>query len=313
MRLRIGTRRSKLALAQAKEVAHRLAAAGVEAELVPIVTSGDRGEAARTGEAGVKGLFVAEIVHALQSGAVDVAVHSAKDLPAQDPRGVVVAAVPEREDPFDVLVSRGSDLSPGSVVGTSSLRRSAQLTRARRDVRIRALRGNVDTRLEKLQAGEVDAIVLASAGLRRLGVSPPHARSLPLEEMVPAPGQGALAVQAREDDAVVRDVMRRLDAPSARTAFEAERALVAAVGGDCSLPLGAYAESRDGSVRLVAVVVTPDGREAVWAESEAAAPDEVAGEVSQQLLAGGAAAILERSMGEVNERDEGPGTSGPGA
>lgn len=295
MKLRIGTRRSRLALAQAEEVAYHLALLGVEAELAPMVTSGDRGAAASRGRGGVKGLFVAEIVRALQEGGVDLAVHSAKDLPADDPEGVIVAAVPERGDPFDVLVTREGSLGPGAVVGTSSLRRQAQLRRARPELEVTGLRGNVDTRLSKLEAGEVDGLVLAAAGLARLGLSPPHATPFPLDEMVPAPGQGALAVQARADDGPTLEVAARLDHTRSRSAFEAERALVRRLGGDCSLPLGAYAEERDGGVRLMAVVVRPDGSDLVWAQVEAGDPEEAAEQAAGTLLAGGAARILEEA------------------
>jgi hydroxymethylbilane synthase len=292
MKLRIGTRRSRLALAQAEEIAYHLALLGLDTELVPITTSGDRGATTPLGRGGVKGLFVAEIVRALQDDEVDVAVHSAKDLPAHDPDGVVVAAVPERGDPFDVLLTRDGDLRDGQVVGTSSIRRKAQLLRSRPTVTVRDLRGNVDTRLAKLQAGEVDALVLAAAGLSRLGVTPAHATPLPLEEMVPAPGQGALAVQARAGDERTREIVKELDHPRSRVAFEAERALVLRLGGDCSLPLGAYAEQREEGVRLLAVVVRPDGSDLVWAQVEAPTPQQAAGEVAETLLAGGAAAIL---------------------
>jgi len=292
MKLRIGTRRSRLALAQAEEVAYHLALLGLDTELVPIITSGDREATSPHGRGGVKGLFVAEIVRALQDGEVDVAVHSAKDLPAHDPDGVVVAAVPERADPFDVLLTRDGDLRDGQVVGTSSIRRKAQLLRSRPTISVQDLRGNVDTRLAKLDAGEVDALVLAAAGLTRLGLMPPHATPLPLDEMVPAPGQGALAVQARAGDDRTREIVKQLDHPSSRLAYEAERALVLRLGGDCSLPLGAYAEQREGAVRLLAVVIRPDGSDLVWAQVEAPTPEQAAGEVAETLLAGGAAAIL---------------------
>jgi len=292
MKLRMGTRRSRLALAQAEEVAYHLALLGVEAELVPMVTSGDRGAPPPGGTGGLKGLFVAEIVRALQEGSVDIAVHSAKDLPAEDPEGVVVAAVPERADPFDVLVTRDGSIGPGAVVGTSSLRRRAQLRRARPELEVRGLRGNVDTRLSKLEAGEVDGLLLAAAGLARLGISPPNATPFPLDEMVPAPGQGALAVQARADDDPTREVAARLDHARSRSAFEAERGVVRRLGGDCTLPLGAYAEEREGGVRLMAVVIRPDGSDLVWAQVEAKAPEDAAEEAAETLLAGGAAEIL---------------------
>ncbi len=290
--LRIGTRRSKLALAQANEVVGRLAALGVETELVPMVTSGDRGVAAAASPGGVKGLFVAEIVGALLRGEVDLAVHSAKDLPSEDEPGVMVGAIPERADPFDVLVTRDGELPPGAVVGTSSLRRRAQLLRSRPAITVSDLRGNVDTRLRKLEAGEVDGLVLAAAGLARLGVQAPHALPLPLEEMVPAPGQGALAVQAREDDGSTRDLLSEIDHERSRVAFEAERLVMAGLGGGCALPLGAYAERRKTGVRVLAVVVRPDGSDLVWAQAEAPEPGEVADEVVRILREGGADHIL---------------------
>jgi hydroxymethylbilane synthase len=294
MKVRIGTRRSRLALAQAEEVASRLRGEGAEAELVPMVTSGDRGLSPEASPAGVKGLFVHEIVLALQDERIDAAVHSAKDLPSEDPDGVVVAALPERADPFDVLVTRGGDLEPGAVVGTSSLRRKAQLARARPDLRVREMRGNVDTRLRKLDEGEVDGLVLAAAGLARLGIAPPAAFPLPLEEMVPAPGQGALAVQARAHDHQTLEVLRRIDHSGSRAAFEAERAVMASLGGGCALPLGAYAERRQDGVRLLAVVVRPDGTDLVWAQAEAATSLAVAQEVTGILRAGGAQDILDQ-------------------
>jgi hydroxymethylbilane synthase len=292
MTIRIGTRRSRLALAQAEEVALRLRTAGVDVELVPMVTSGDRGADPAGSPAGVKGLFVHEIVRALQEGDVDLAVHSAKDLPADDPSGVHVAAVPERADPFDVLVTRGEDLGPGAVVGTSSLRRRAQLRRSRPELRVVDMRGNVDTRLRKLTGGEVDGLVLAAAGLSRLGVKVERAVPLPLEDMVPAPGQGALAIQARVDDPSVGGLLAALDHPRSRIAFEAERALMQSMGGGCALPLGAYAEQRDEAIRLLAVVVRPDGTDLVWAQAEAESAATVAHEVATTLRAGGADQIL---------------------
>ena len=292
MTIRIGTRRSRLALAQAEEVAVRLRAAGEDPELVPMVTSGDRGAEPASSPAGVKGLFVHEIVRALQKGEVDLAVHSAKDLPAEDPPGIEVGAVPERADPFDVLVTRGQDLGPGAVVGTSSLRRRAQLQRSRPELSVVEIRGNVDTRLAKLAAGDVDGLLLASAGLARLGVEVDRAIPLPLEDMVPAPGQGALAVQARAGDRMVAELLAALDHAASRVAFEAERAVMASLGGGCALPLGAYAERREDAVRLLAVVVRPDGSDLVWAQAEAATAEGVATEVVATLRAGGAEAIL---------------------
>ena len=292
MTLRIGTRASRLALAQAEEVAYHLALLGVESRQVPMRTSGDRGAAVGGSKAGVKGLFVAEIVQALQRGEVDLAVHSAKDLPAEDPAGVVVGAVPERNAPFDVLVSRKAELSGGATVGTSSVRRQAQLRRSRPELHVQDIRGNVDTRLAKLGRAEVDGLVLGAAGLARLGITPRHSTPFPMDEMVPAPGQGALAVQIRADDDRTRSVVERLDHPRSRTAFEAERRLVTILGGGCALPLGAYAEERAEGVRLLGVVIRPDGSDFLWAQAEASSAEEVAGAVAETLLAAGARRIL---------------------
>jgi hydroxymethylbilane synthase len=294
VRLRIGTRGSRLALAQAREVAGLLDDLGIEAELVTIVTAGDRGASPQASPAGVKGLFVAEITAAVSRGEIDVAVHSAKDLPSDDPDGVVVAAVPERNLPYDVLVSRESEVKDGSVVGTSSLRRQALLRRSRPELEVRDVRGNVDTRLRKVEEGAFEAVVLAGAGLARLGIAPSHAVPLPVDEMVPAPGQGALAVQAREGTEGA-DAAARLDHVPTRAAFEAERRLVALLGGGCRLPLGAYAEWRDERVRLLAVVARPDGSDLLWSQVEAASPHEAAGEAAESLLGAGARKILEEA------------------
>jgi hydroxymethylbilane synthase len=292
--LRLGTRRSALALAQAREVAALLTARGHDVDIVPMTTRGDLGTPAdaAASPAGLKGLWVNDIVDALRRGEVDLAVHSAKDLPAEEVDGVVVAAVPERASPFDMLVRRGPELSPGTRVGSSSLRRRGQLKATRPDLDVIEIRGNVDTRLRKLDAGEVDGLVLAAAGLVRLDIAPAHASLLSAEEMVPAPGQGALAVQTR-DAGPARDAVAAVDHRKSRLAFEAEFALVRFVGGGCALPLGAYATVDRGLVRLQTVVLRPDGSAPVRASAEADAPETAAREAADALLAGGAAAILE--------------------
>lgn len=293
MKLRIGTRRSRLALAQASEVAEGLRRSGHEAELIPMTTSGDRGVDASADAAGLKGLFVAEIVGALREGEVDLAVHSAKDLPVEDDADLVIAAVPERASPLDVLVTRDGGLAPGARVGTSSLRRQAQIFRWRPDVLLKDVRGNVDTRLRKLADGEVEALVLAAAGLLRLGIVPDHAAPMSIAEMVPAPGQGALAVQARAGDAEVLGAASALEHAPSRDALLAERGLMRALGGGCSLPLGAFAErTPEGRMRMVAIVLTPDGARYARTQVEAASPQEVAELARLDLDAGGAEAIL---------------------
>jgi hydroxymethylbilane synthase len=290
--LRIGTRRSRLALAQANEVGSALRGRGVATELVPMTTSGDRGADAATDPAGVKGLFVSEIVRALRAGDVDLAVHSAKDLPAEDDEDVVIAAVPRRASPLDVLVTRDGELESGGRVGTSSVRRQAQISRWRSDVVLKDVRGNVDTRLRKLEDGEVDALVLAAAGLLRLGLVPEHAHPMSVAEMVPAPGQGALAVQARADDRATLETLAALDDAASRDALEAERALMRALGGGCALPLGALAERAGARIRIVAIALTPDGGRFARAEVEADTPAEVAELARLDLAAGGAEGIL---------------------
>ena len=292
MKLRIGTRGSRLALAQADEIASSLRSRGIECDLVPITTSGDRGADPSSDPAGLKGLFVAEIVRALRNGDVDLAVHSAKDLPAGDEEDLTIAAVPKRASALDVLVTRTGTLEPGARVATSSVRRQAQVFRWRPDVLVKDLRGNVDTRLRKLADGDADALVLAAAGLLRLGVAPEHAAPMSLAEMVPAPGQGCLAVQARaSDEATIAAVASIEDAPS-RIALETERGLMQRLGGGCALPLGAFAEPTPTGVRMTAIVLTPDGGRFTRAQVEAATPDDVAELAALDLSAGGADEIL---------------------
>ncbi len=292
MKLRIGTRRSRLALAQAEEVAAALRRDGHEIELVPMTTAGDRGADALADPAGRKGLFVAEIARAVREGEVDLAVHSAKDLPAEDDEELEITAVPERASALDVLVTRAGELAHGGRVGTSSLRRQAQVFRWRPDVLLKDLSGNVDTRLRKLAEGEVEALVLAAAGLLRLGVAPEHAAPMSIAEMVPAPGQGCLAVQARAGDGATLGALAALDHPPSRDALDAERGLMRALGGGCALPLGAFAERTATGMRMVAIALTPDGGRFARAEVEAPTPAEVAELARRELVARGAEEIL---------------------
>ncbi len=289
MKVRIGTRRSRLALAQAGEVADRLASIGVGSEIVPMTTTGDRGGPVGAAIGGVKGLFVAEIVRALQDERIDIAVHSAKDLPSADEEGVIVAAVPPRGDPADVLITRDETLPQGATVGTSSLRRQAQLLAWRPDLGVTDLRGNVDTRLRRLGDGELDAVVLAAAGLARLGVQPAHVQTLPI---VPAPGQGSLAVQARTDDGATGEAAGAIDDPDGHAVFEAERQLMARLGGGCALPLGALATIEGRTIRMTAVVAAPDGHRIVRADVESETPSGAAELAAIELLARGAEEIL---------------------
>jgi hydroxymethylbilane synthase len=245
----------------------------------------------------MKGLWVDRIVEALRTGEVDLAVHSAKDLPAEDDEGIVIAAIPKRADPLDVLIGRDEKLQPGMVVGTSSVRRRAQLLAGFPGMGVTEIRGNVDTRLRKLAEGEVDGLVLAAAGLGRLGLDPPHARRLRVEEMVPAPGQGCLAVQVREEDRTTRAVISVLDHIASRRAFEAERTLVQLLGGGCDLPLGALAATRGDRIRMVALVATPDGAKIVRTASESSDPGVAASTLAKRLRADGADRILGELQG----------------
>jgi hydroxymethylbilane synthase len=290
--LRIATRRSALALAQAEEIAALLSANAFRSEIIPMSTSGDDGVTSAESPSGMKGLWVDRIVEALRTGEVDLAVHSAKDLPAEDDEGILIAAVPKRADPLDVLIGRDEKLQPGMVVGTSSVRRRAQLLAGFPGMGVTEIRGNVDTRLRKLAEGEVDGLVLAAAGLARLGLDPPHARRLRVDEMVPAPGQGCLAVQVREEDRTTRAVISVLDHLASRRAFEAERALVQLLGGGCDLPLGALAATKGDRIRMVALVATPDGAKIVRTASESSDPGVAASTLAQRLRADGADRIL---------------------
>jgi hydroxymethylbilane synthase len=256
-----------------------------------MTTAGDRGASAARSPSGTKGLFVGEITEALLRGDIDLAVHSAKDLPSEDPPGALVAAVPERALPHDVLVSRGPELAEGARVGTSSLRRRSQLMRSRKDVEVVDLRGNVDTRLRRVTEGRVDAIVLAAAGLARLRIEPEHLAPIPIEEMVPAPGQGALAVQTAAG-LPAEDVVSSIDNGPSHEAFEAERSLVSLLGGGCRLPLGAYAERRDGRLHMLAIVATPDGTDLLRSQVDADTPEEAAQAAAGILRSAGAEAIL---------------------
>ncbi|HEY7518356.1 MAG TPA: hydroxymethylbilane synthase [Methylomirabilota bacterium] len=296
--MRLATRGSALALAQARSVADRLAAVGIPVEVVAMRTEGDRLAEARLAAVGGKGLFVREIEEALLRGDVDVAVHSLKDLPAELPRGLALAAFPERADAHDVLVARApmrfAGLPPGAVLGTSSPRRRALALAARPDLRVEPIRGNVDTRLRKLEAGDYDAIVLAAAGLARLGVTPRHVEALSPEVFVPAVGQGALAVEARVDDARTLAALRAADHEPTRVCALAERAFLGRLGASCVTPMAAHARLSGGRLVLDAVVASEDGR-MVLRESTAGPPQgaEALGvSVAEALLARGAAGVV---------------------
>ena len=254
--LRLGTRGSALARAQADRVRVALENAnpGLRVEMVFIRTSGDAGTQGALAAGGLKGLFVKEIEEALLAGTIDAAVHSMKDLPASLPGGLVLGAVPARATAHDVLLSAGagalSSLASGARVGTASVRRRAQLLARRRDLEVVSLRGNVDTRLRKWRGGEIDAIILAAAGLERLGLSDPGARALSIDEFLPAVGQGALALECRADDARTRARLAAIADVRTEAATRAERAFLLAIGGDCNTPLAAHATVEGGALRL---------------------------------------------------------------
>jgi hydroxymethylbilane synthase len=272
--LRIGTRGSELALWQARTVAALLQTRGHAIEIVVIKTTGDRLQQGSLADSGGRRLFVKEIEDALLDGRVDVAVHSAKDMPSDSPDPLVVTAVLPREDPRDALVlanapppvewsDAAARLRPGAAIGTTSVRRIAQLTRLIPGARFLPLRGNVDTRLRKLDEGQFDAIVLASAGLKRLGYGYRITAPIPASESIPAPGQGIVAVQIRRDDRIAAAAVAPINDAAAFACLEAERAVVTALGGGCQLPLGAIATPTKSCLRLDAFVGSVDGAERI--------------------------------------------------
>ncbi len=289
-----------LALWQSKWVGSELARLhdGVEAELEIIKTRGDKIQDTPLAKVGGKGLFVKEIETALLSGDVDLAVHSLKDVPTEQPEGLYLAAFPERVDWRDALISRDgsalADLPEGALIGTSSLRRVAQLKRARPDLRFDALRGNVDTRLRKLQEGQADAIILACAGLDRLGYSQVITERLAPDVMLPAAGQGILAIEAREDDARTLDLLKPMDCAASRACATAERHVIAALDGSCQVPIGALARVREETFVVEALVASLDGTRVLRANADGQADqaEALAADVVRSLLGQGAAAIL---------------------
>ncbi|HXX09650.1 MAG TPA: hydroxymethylbilane synthase [Pseudolabrys sp.] len=265
--LRIGTRGSPLALVQARAVRARLAAAAGVAEdaieLVVIKTTGDMILDRSLADEGGKGLFTKEIEEALLDRRIDVAVHSTKDMPTVLPKGLVLAACLEREDPRDVFISRKvrslAELPRGGSLGTASLRRQAIALRARRDLRVTPLRGNVETRLRKLDAGEVDAILLALAGLKRLGLADRATVVMSTEEFLPAVGQGAIAIESRKDDSRVSDILACIDHADTSTAVACERAFLAVLDGSCKTPIAGHATVTGDAVQFRGLIARPDG------------------------------------------------------
>ncbi len=299
--VRIATRRSRLALWQAEYVAAKLVAAhpGLDVSLVPIVTEGDRILDRTLAAVGGKGLFIKELETAMLSGAADLAVHSMKDLPADLPAGLVIGAALERADPRDAFVSLEHDslasLPRGARIGTSSLRRQCQLRHARGDLEIVVLRGNVETRLRKLDAGEFDATVLATAGLERLGLADRIRERLPPQQMLPAVGQGVIGIECAETDQRVRELIAPLEHASSRTCLEAERAFAARLGGSCQSPIAAHAELAGTTLRLRGLVGSPDGKTIFADGTEGPARDAAAlgTGLAERVIAAGAGPLLE--------------------
>jgi hydroxymethylbilane synthase len=295
--LTIGSRGSQLALWQAQFVAEHLNRRGVTTRIEIIRTTGDHLQTASLVQAGGKGLFTKEIEEALLAGVIDVAVHSFKDLPTETREGLAIAAVPQREDPRDAILGNPLDQVPhGASVGTSSGRRAAQLRILRPDLNVQPIRGNVDTRLRKLKEGQYDAVVLAAAGLRRLGLAHEIAEVFSPERMCPAAGQGALAIQTRESDPA-REICAEFNDEPTSQAVTCERTVLATLGGGCQLPVGAFAETIEETLKVIAVVVSPDGTRCLRAHAAGSRhrPEELGQTVATDLLSRGADNILSES------------------
>lgn len=282
MKIKIGSRGSNLALWQARWVSDAIARLGIASEILVIKTTGDA-RLDRFAAIATRGMFIKEIEEALLRREIDLAVHSLKDLPTLLPAGLALAAIPEREDPADVLIAAEpatcvAALPAGARVGTSSPRRICQLRAQRPDIRPAEIRGNVETRIRKVEEGEVDAVVLAFAGVHRLGMDHRIAAKLELTEMLPAPGQGALALEIHEDNHELNELLRNLDHSPTRTATGAERRLLEKLGGGCRLPLGAYARWQNDHLVLQAVLGRPDGLQVARAEARARSAEKVAEE-----------------------------------
>ena len=291
--IRIGTRGSALALAQAKEVCERLASVyggAIAFETCIIKTSGDKIQDRALAAAGGKGLFTKELEEALLEGSVDLAVHSMKDMPAVLPKGLEIACLLPREDVRDAFISLKAktlaDLPAGAIVGTASVRREAFVRHARPDLKTVLFRGNVETRLRKLAEGEADATLLAAAGLNRLGLSKRITRLIPVEEMLPAPAQGAIGIEIRSADGAIRELLAAIHDAAAGIAIEAERAFLGELDGSCRTPIAALAEAADGRVSMKGMILTPDGARVYETAREGSAGDAAAlgRDAAQELL-----------------------------
>jgi hydroxymethylbilane synthase len=290
----IGSRGSKLALWQANHVAAQLQARGHQTRIEIIQTTGDKITDVALSKVGTKGLFTKEIEEALLAGTIDLAVHSAKDMPTDLPDGLVLSAFPERQDPRDAVIG---EIPENGIVGTSSLRRAAQLRAQRPDVEIRDLRGNVDTRLRKQAEGQYHAILLAAAGLIRLGWQDRITRYLDPAEFVPAVGQGALAIETREDGGAGHVVVAAMDDAETRARLTAERAALKSMGGGCQVPLGAHAVLAGETLKIHGIVVSHDGRTIIRAAAEgpAAEAESIGRTLGEKLLDSGARLVLQQA------------------
>ena len=301
--LRIGSRGSQLALWQANHISALLRERGHQVEIEIIKTTGDKITDVALAKVGTKGMFTKEIEEALAAGRVDLAVHSLKDLPTEVPPDFEIAAITQRENPRDVLVSKKhasiKELPQRARVGTSSLRRQAQLKALRPDLEIYPLRGNVDTRLRKLEAGDYEAIILAAAGVNRLGLTALVKQIIPAEIMCPAAGQGALGIEIRKGDEAIRQHLSFLDDIAARQTTTAERALLNKLGGGCQVPIGAFAELRAKEIHLEGVVARPDGSLVLRESRDGNDPELLGNEVGESLLSRGGDAILQEVYGQA--------------
>jgi hydroxymethylbilane synthase len=296
-----GSRGSLLAMTQTRWVVAQLQEHNpdISVRIERITTTGDRNQTAPLPEVGQKGIFTKELEDALLEGRIDLAVHSAKDLPERMPSGLGLLCIPIREDPRDALISRGgqtlSELPVGAVIGTSSLRRQAQLRLIRNDLQFCVLRGNVDTRIRKVQRGDCDATLLAMAGLNRVGLADEATCPMEVAQIVPAPGQGILAVQGRDDDARLRERLAPVHDDDAALAFQCERELVERLEGGCLTPIGLLTTVQGDAVSIVAIVIAPDGSRCARASASASRSevDQALEEVYQKLCAQGAREIVE--------------------
>lgn len=305
MVIRIGTRASKLARAQTTWVVDRISAhhPGIRVEVITITTQGDRIIDRPLSSFGGKGLFVKEIEEALHRKEIDVAVHSLKDMPAELPETLYLGVIPEREDPYDVLLAKNGltfkELPAGSSVGTSSLRRAAQLLHARRDLEITPLRGNLDTRIKKLATTDMQAIVVAAAGLNRIGFKERAAHYFPCEILLPAIGQGALGLELRRDDTKTQGILAFLDHDETRLTVEAERSFLAELKAGCQLPVAGFAQLEDGNLLLDGLVANLDGTTIIrdTIEGPAKTAQDLGIALARRLLDAGARTILDEIYG----------------